>query len=368
MNRRLLTPVIENMTEADSISSLGVLRYGAPARAATSASPVASTTRPARIASRPGLALGDHAADDSVLDDRRDELAMQERLDPGLLDHDVRDVFEHLGVERAAGRLGLGRRRAHRRGPILELPADALAVDRLLVPIPGEALDADLGDVAAEATVTLEEGRAGAGPCGAEGGSQATRTATHDQDIGLVDDVDGAGGLGDSLRIGRGRMTHGTGPRSVEEARVRHRPLPMTGSARDGEDGRGQHGHPDGRAGRESGDVGGRHLGDDEIPVGQLDLDPPERSEEAHGEHAGGRAVLRASASRPRVGRAPSPARARPSPAAAGRGCRGPRRTPPPAMARDSVGEARRTRRRTRSPAGRTARSGRRSARAGRRT
>ena len=43
------------MTEQESISSFGVIRYGAPARTATSASPLASTTRFARIASRPAL-------------------------------------------------------------------------------------------------------------------------------------------------------------------------------------------------------------------------------------------------------------------------------------------------------------------------
>ncbi len=55
MKRCLLTPVIENMTDTDIISSRGVLRTFAPARVATSASPVPSITRLARIASRPAL-------------------------------------------------------------------------------------------------------------------------------------------------------------------------------------------------------------------------------------------------------------------------------------------------------------------------
>src|ERR1700722_19637236 len=55
MKRRLLTPDMENMTDTASIFSFGVLRTGAPARVAMSASPVASMTRLARIASRPAL-------------------------------------------------------------------------------------------------------------------------------------------------------------------------------------------------------------------------------------------------------------------------------------------------------------------------
>ena len=55
MNRVLFTPHIENMTETDIISSTGCICVGAPARWAMSASPVASITRLARIASRPAL-------------------------------------------------------------------------------------------------------------------------------------------------------------------------------------------------------------------------------------------------------------------------------------------------------------------------
>jgi hypothetical protein len=112
----------------------------------------------------PRLALRDDAADRTALDDRIDAQPMEERLDAGLLDEGVGDDLEHLGLEGVADRLRLGRRGAHRLGSCLELDADALAVDRGLVAIPGEALDADLGDVAPEAAVPVEERRPGARP------------------------------------------------------------------------------------------------------------------------------------------------------------------------------------------------------------
>ena len=55
MKRRLLTPLMENITDTAIISCLGDLRTGAPARVAMSASPVASITRLAKITSRPAL-------------------------------------------------------------------------------------------------------------------------------------------------------------------------------------------------------------------------------------------------------------------------------------------------------------------------
>jgi len=51
----LSTPATWNITDAACISSTGVVTVGAPARCATSASPVASITRRARIASRPAF-------------------------------------------------------------------------------------------------------------------------------------------------------------------------------------------------------------------------------------------------------------------------------------------------------------------------
>jgi len=54
-NAALSTPARWNITDAACIASTGVATVGAPARWATSASPVASITRRARIASRPAL-------------------------------------------------------------------------------------------------------------------------------------------------------------------------------------------------------------------------------------------------------------------------------------------------------------------------
>ena len=97
---------------------------------------------------------------------------------PASCDEHVGDVLEHLGVERMAQRLRLSALAAPiASGALLELAADAVAVDGLLVAIPGEALDADLGDVAAEAAVALEERRLGAGARGRERRRQAAGPA-----------------------------------------------------------------------------------------------------------------------------------------------------------------------------------------------
>ena len=65
-------------------------------------------------------------------------------------------------------------------------PTPSLSIG-LLVPVPGEALDADLGDVAAEAAVPVEQRCPGARPRGAEGRAQATRPAADHEDIRLED-------------------------------------------------------------------------------------------------------------------------------------------------------------------------------------
>ena len=69
-------------------------------------------------------------------------------------------------------------------GPLLELDADALAVDRVLVAIPGEALDPDLGDVAAEAAVAFEQDHRHAGSRGGEGRRESTGTAADHEHVG----------------------------------------------------------------------------------------------------------------------------------------------------------------------------------------
>ena len=129
----------------------------------------------------------------------------------------VRDVLEHLGVERVADRLRLRHRRAHRLGPFLELNADAFAVDRLLVPVPGEALDADLGDVAAETAVALEQRGLDAGTSrGQRCREAAGGSAAHDEHLSLVDDVDLACRFSDALHwaapVDRAHLGHDDQP------------------------------------------------------------------------------------------------------------------------------------------------------------
>jgi len=146
-----------------------------------------------------GLALGDDAADDAVAHDRRDEHAMQHRLHARLAQQCVGDVLEHFRVQRVADRLRLRVRRTHGLGALLELDADAFAVDSTFMPVPGEALDADLGDVAAEAAVALEQQRAGAGAGGRERRGESARPAADDQNPGFRDDLGRAGGLLDPI-------------------------------------------------------------------------------------------------------------------------------------------------------------------------
>ena len=148
-----------------------------------------------------GLALGDDAADDPVADDRRDEHPVQHRPHARFAYERVGDEFEHLGVERVADRLRLRHRRAHRLGAFLEFDADAFAVDRGFVPVPGETFDADLGDVAAEAAVALDEDRIGAGTRGRKRGREPRRAAAHDQHLGFRDDVGRAGRFIDVIHV-----------------------------------------------------------------------------------------------------------------------------------------------------------------------
>ena len=150
-----------------------------------------------RLAAR--LALGDHARDDAIPQDRRDERTMQHRQHPGFLHQHVRDVLEHFGIERMTDRLWLRHRRAHRLGPFLELDSDAFAVDRPFVPVPGESLDPHLRDVAAEAAVAFEERRLRAGAGRRQRCREAAGPAPHDEHVGLVNDVDIACRFSDAL-------------------------------------------------------------------------------------------------------------------------------------------------------------------------
>ncbi len=189
----MFTPVIENMTDAASISSRGVLRNGAPARAATSASPVASTTRLARTASRPDLlsVMTPRTAPSSTIG------ATARRWSIGVIPASSTstsatylnrsplmpidsDWLSGLAAPIAAARSSSSR------------PMPSPSTVRF-VAVPADALDPDLGHVPAEAAVAVEERRLRAGPSGRERSREAARAAADDEDVGLVDDVDLAG-------------------------------------------------------------------------------------------------------------------------------------------------------------------------------
>ena len=96
-----------------SSASFGVWCVGAPARSATSASPVASITRRARIASRPAFDSVTMPVTRVAVHDRRHEQAVEHPVDARLLDHAVGDDLEALGVELVRERLALGHGGAH---------------------------------------------------------------------------------------------------------------------------------------------------------------------------------------------------------------------------------------------------------------
>src|SRR5207244_5344249 len=96
-----------------------------------------------------------------------------------------------------AERLALGAGGAHRRGAVLELAADPVRLDRLLVAVPADALDAHLGHVPAEAAVAIEEGHLCAGAGRRERRRQPARAAADDEDVRLVHDLRRAGRLAD---------------------------------------------------------------------------------------------------------------------------------------------------------------------------
>ena len=175
-----------------------------------SASPVASTTRFARIASRPDLlsVMTPRMAPPSTIG------ATPRRWSSGVTPASAtRTSATYLNRSPSSAwlRLALGVRRPHRPCPVLELAPDAFAVDRVLVAVPAEALDADLGDVPAEAAVAIEQGRPRAGTGGAQGRPQAARAAADDEHVRLVDDVDRSGGFADPRDAGRARVAHEPG-------------------------------------------------------------------------------------------------------------------------------------------------------------
>ena len=185
------------MTDAASISSRGVCarRRARAVRDVGVAGGVDDAAREDRLASR--LGLGHDPGDRVAVEHRRDEGAMEHRMDPRLLDETVGDDLEPLGVELVRQRLALGHGGAHRVRTLLEFAGDAAGVDRLLVPVPRHPLDADGGDVSAEAAEPLDQRDLDAGPGPGEGGGEARRAGADDEQLRLVHDVDVARGLVD---------------------------------------------------------------------------------------------------------------------------------------------------------------------------
>src|SRR5450631_72604 len=150
-----------------------------------------------RLAS--GFALGDHAADGSVANDRHHEHPVQHRLHPRLLHQDIGDVLEHLRVQCVAVRLRLRHRRSHGLGALLELDADSFAVDGAGVAVPGETFHSDLSDIAAKTAVSLEQRGTDPGARGGERRCEAGGPAADDQHLGFGHHVEVSGRFADFL-------------------------------------------------------------------------------------------------------------------------------------------------------------------------
>ena len=144
------------------------------------------------------LALHDHAHNRVAFQNRGDKHAVKHRDDTGFLNERIGNKLETFGVEAVADRLRFGHRRAHRLGAVLEFAADPFAVDGCSVAVPGEALNADLGDIAAETAITFEHGRLDprarrSQRCGEPAGAGADH-----QHIGLADHINYARWLKDT--------------------------------------------------------------------------------------------------------------------------------------------------------------------------
>ena len=105
----------------------------------------------------PRLRLGDDADHSVAIHDRCGERAVQHAVDAGFLDQAVGHQLEALRIELVRLRLALLHGGTHLEGARLELAADAVGLDGVLVAIPGHAFDADSGDVAAVAPEALDE-------------------------------------------------------------------------------------------------------------------------------------------------------------------------------------------------------------------
>ena len=121
------------------------------------------------------------AGDAVAVEDRCGERAVQHRVDAGFGDELVGDDLESLGVEFVGVGLALGDGRTHLGGARLELAADAVRLDRLLVSIPGHSLDTDCGDVAPETTEPFDQCDVDAGPRRGERSGQTGGTRSDDE-------------------------------------------------------------------------------------------------------------------------------------------------------------------------------------------
>ena len=158
-----------------------------------------------RLAS--GFRFRDDPGDAIAFEDRRDEQAMQHRADARLFDEPVGNELEALAVELIGEGLAFRHRCPHRLGAFFEFAADATGLDRGLVPVPGEAFDADRGDVPAETTEALDEAHLDAAARGGESGGEAAGPGADDQNVGAVHDLGRPGRFGDGARVrGHGRV------------------------------------------------------------------------------------------------------------------------------------------------------------------
>ncbi len=161
-----------------------------------SASPVASITRPLRIAWRAGLAFGDHAFQRPPLEDRRHAKPMQHRLDARFLYQDIGHVFEHLGVPARGSRIAV---RAWRRpwpwpaprtrSRCLRSPPFSRADTQASPSTPTWVMLPPKHPLRSRSTVFAPARAA------ASAAARTARSAADDENIRLLDHIDGTGRL-----------------------------------------------------------------------------------------------------------------------------------------------------------------------------
>ena len=81
-------------------------------------------------------------------------------MDPGFEHQVIRNELEALRVQFVRQRLAFRHSSPGRFGPFFKFPTYTARFDGLLMTVPGEAFDADNGDVAAKTTKPLQQGHA----------------------------------------------------------------------------------------------------------------------------------------------------------------------------------------------------------------